>query len=121
MGNASIGFRHRNAGGRPRVPLDSGGLGWPMRSRSAPSNVPIDQRPRSAAGAARGAYERGAAEVVGEPTQPQSTEQSSTIVAGEAGWRRLVPLVRLLARQAAAETIGKCCTQNTPAPEEPTQ
>ncbi len=35
--------------------------------------------------------------------------------------RRLVPLVHLLARQAAAETIGECFNHDTPATQEPTR
>jgi hypothetical protein len=82
-----------------------------MRSRSVPSRLSADQPLCSAIGA----EQRVLAEVVDAPT----STQTSTIAPGDGGWRRLMPLVRLLARQAAAETIGACFNQNTPATEEP--
>jgi hypothetical protein len=91
-----------------------------MRSRSAPSRLTADQPLCSAIGAEQRAERRVLAEVVDALTATTAA-QTSTIVAGEPGWRRLMPLVRLLAVLAAAETIGECFNQNTPASEEPTR
>jgi hypothetical protein len=89
-----------------------------MRSRRASSRHTADNALCSATGAEQRAERRVLAEVVDETT---ASAQTSTIVTSEPGWTRLVPLVRLLARQAAAETIGESFNPKTPATEEPTR
>ena len=46
----------------------------------------------------------GPAAIIDGPIKALTADAPSTIMSGEPVWQRLVPLVRLLARQAAAET-----------------
>jgi len=90
-----------------------------MRSRR-PYRLTADQPLCSAIGAEQRTKRRVLAEVADEPTAI-TPAPTTTIVARDAGWRQLLPLVRLLARQAAAEAVGECINQNTPSTEEPTR
>jgi hypothetical protein len=73
-----------------------------MRSRSTRVNAAVDETLR-AADLGRRSDGRAPAEIATGPT----ATTGSGIPADEPGWRLLVPLVRLLARQAAAEAVRR--------------